>query len=217
MDTTIIIILVSLIIVIGIAIVTILLKGKKEEDKPTEDSTKKTFQENTPEQKTPQEPQIYTPNIQTEEPPVMQDLSTPQPPAPVAPTLDQPINEPPIQTQQVPIQPVSNTTQDKDLYNQKGQSPSSSQVTQDMENLNQTPPVQTVPIPDTTQHNIPPSQEKEGDDVQTIIDALNTPQPTPNTPIDNNIPNVNQPPVIEPMNPVPPVQGVSTPPPPSPI
>ncbi|HCC67832.1 TPA: hypothetical protein DEP90_01295 [Patescibacteria group bacterium] len=184
MNTTIIIVLVSLIIIIGIAIVVILLKGKKE-DKSIEDNTEKTFQEGTPKQEpiATQEPQIYTPTIQEEPvtqpttPPVMQDLNTPQPP-PVTQTLDQPIKEPPVQTQQVPMQPVDN-------------------VTQDIRDLNQAPSIPTAPVPDIVQPNVPPSKEKVDEDMQTIMDTLNTP-------------NIAQPPVTKPINQAPPIPDINT-------
>ncbi|MCD4756044.1 hypothetical protein K8R20_00260 [bacterium] len=189
MNTSIIIILVVLIVIVGISIVLAIIKGNKENDTKESTSTK-TFQE-----ETPQEPQVFTPQIQQEEVSAMQDLSTSAPT--VTPTLDQ--NPAPS--------PKDSVTQGKNLYNQETPLPNSSQRSKDMEELTSSPTV-AAPELGSTQANTPPSSEKVSDDMQSIMDALNSSVPIPppivdtNQPVETPTPTVNANSVVDITQPV---------------
>ena len=198
MNTTIVIIvLVVLILLVGGALVFFLIKGKKEEKNPGGDTSVSpmTFQEQAqPQDSAPQEPQMFTPQMQTQAPatepmaPVMQDLNTPQTNQPQVPpvveeipatpqSLDQPMNTPSMQAQQVPLQPVDNgITQNADMYQQETTLPNTKQMTQDMNNLTENSantPINDIGI---AQPNTPIQNDKTDADMKNIMDALNNPQ-----------------------------------------
>jgi hypothetical protein len=209
MNLTIIIILVVLILLVAGAIVFTLVKGKKDDSSAdTSAVSPMTFQEQgTPAVEVPQEPDVFTPQLQTQTPteaPVMQDLSTPPINQPqVAPVveeipavpqnLDQPMNAPVMQAQEVPMQPVDvGVTQSPDLYQQATVMPDATQMTQDMSQFNQQVQ-QSAPDSNVMQPNVPSEDQIDGD-MQNIMDALSTPleeapAPTPmETPVTSTMP-----------------------------
>lgn len=193
MNTTIIIVLILLIVIVGIAIVAVVVKSRKG-DKKTEvvSESPMTFQE-----EAPQEPPLYTPQLHEET--VSTDLNTPiqaevmpeisvveatQPE--VLPTLDQPINQVPMESQQIPVEPISNVaTVDENPYSQIPPLPDNAQMSQDMEQLNQANIVQgsTQLREDTAQTSVPTAQQTTSD-METIMDAINTPVQAPEVPQD---------------------------------
>jgi FtsZ-interacting cell division protein ZipA len=185
MNTTIIIALGALILIVVIAIIAVLIKGKKSSN----EEPGMTFQE-TPETSTETEMSQATPEPETITPKLHQNTQLEPNNAPTMSNLNQPQQTPPTPQPNIPIPSDEPTTMQQEPMQQTDGNyapnplPDQSQMQNDMENLQQAK---------TSTNNITTEEattSKEDQDMANIANAINeTPQETPQS-IPNPQPSV---------------------------